>query len=82
MLVIQPHTEVFHTGKVLVPEVRIKMRLYFNSPVLHLNGVGLAGCLHPEDIEMRFQMYWVTCVLPKLWYKKQGNMLHRNQLAH
>ena len=45
MLVIQPHTEVFHTGKVLVPEVRIKMRLYFNSPVLLLNGVGLAGRL-------------------------------------
>ena len=52
MLVIQPHTDVFHTGKVLVPEVRIKMRLYFNSPVLLLNGVGLAGRLQ----EMRFHL--------------------------
>ena len=56
MLVIQPHTDVFNTGKVLVPEVRIKMRLYFNSPVLLLNGVGLAGRLQPEDIEMRFHL--------------------------
>ena len=48
MLVIQPHTEVYHKGKVLVPEVRIKMRLYFNSPVLLLNGVGLAGRLQPK----------------------------------
>ena len=56
MLVIQPHTNVLHTGKVLVPEVRIKMRLYFNSPVLLLNGVGLAGRLQPEDIEMHFHL--------------------------
>ena len=56
MLVIQPHKDVFHTEKVLVPEVRINMRLYFNSPVLLLNGVGLAGRLQPEDIEMPFHL--------------------------
>ena len=56
MLVIQPHTDVFNTGKVLVLEVRIKMRLYFNSHVLLLNGVGLAGRLQPEDIEMHFHL--------------------------
>ena len=32
------------------------MRLYFNSPVLLLNGVGLAGRLQPEDFEMRFHL--------------------------
>ena len=61
MLVIQPHTDVFQTGKVLVPEVRIKMRLYFNSPVLLLNGVGLAGRLQPEEIEMRFHLCMKQC---------------------
>ena len=29
MLVFQPHLGVFHTGKALVPGVKIKMRLYF-----------------------------------------------------
>ena len=43
-------------GKVLVPEERIKIRLYFNSPVLLLNGVGLAGRLQPEDFEMCFHL--------------------------
>ena len=29
-----PHLEVFHTGKVLVPGVEIKMKFHFNSPTL------------------------------------------------
>ena len=42
-LVFTPHLEVFHTGKVLVPGVEIKMKFHFNGPNLFLNGVALAG---------------------------------------
>jgi len=42
-LVFTPHLEVFHTGKLLVPGIEIKMKFHFNGPNLFLNGVGLAG---------------------------------------
>ena len=31
-LFMKPYQEMFHTGKVLVPGMEIKMRLYFNDP--------------------------------------------------
>ena len=31
-LVFTPHLEVFHTGKLLVPGIEIKMKFHFNSP--------------------------------------------------
>ena len=55
-LVFKPHLEVFHTGKVLVPGVEIKMKFHFSSPNLFMNGVGLAARLHEADIKIRFHM--------------------------
>ena len=51
-----PHLQVFHTGKVLVPGVEIKMKFHFNSPNLFLNGVGLAGRLVERDVRLRFHL--------------------------
>ena len=39
-LFTKPHQEMFHTGKVLVPGVEIKMRLYFNDPDFYTWSVG------------------------------------------
>jgi len=55
-LVFTPHLEVFHTGKVLVPGVKIKMKFHFNSPNLILNGVGLAVRLVEGDARLRFHL--------------------------
>ena len=55
-LVFTPHLEVFHTGKVLVPGVEIKMKFHFNSPNLFLNGVALAGRLMEGDVKLRFHL--------------------------
>ena len=55
-LVFTPHLEVFHTGKVLVPGVEIKMKFHFNSPNLFLNGVTLASRLMEGDVKLRFHL--------------------------
>ena len=55
-LVFTPHLEVFHTGKLLVPGIEIKMKFHFNSPSLFLNGVGLAGRLMEGDVKLRFHL--------------------------
>jgi len=55
-LVFTPHLEVFHTGKLLVPGVEIKMKFHFNNPNLFLNGVGLAGRLMEGDVKLRFHL--------------------------
>jgi len=55
-LVFKPHLEVFHTGKVMVPDVEIKIKFHFNSPYLFLNGVGKAGRLKEEDVKIRFHL--------------------------
>jgi len=53
-LVFTPHLEVFHTGKLLVPGIEIKMKFHFNGPNLFLNGVALAGRLMEGDVKLRF----------------------------
>ena len=55
-LVFTPHLDVFHTGKLLVPGVEIKMKFHFNGPNLFLNGVGLAGRLMEGDVKLRFHL--------------------------
>ena len=55
-LVFTLHLEVFHTGKVLVTGVEIKMKFHFNCPNLFLNGVGLAGRLIEGDVKLRFHL--------------------------
>jgi len=55
-LVFTPHLEVFHTGKLLVPGIEIKMKFHFNSPNLFLNGVNLAGRLMEGDVKLRFHL--------------------------
>ena len=55
-LVFTPHLEVFHTGKLLVPGIEIKMKFHFNSPNLFLNGVGEAGRLMEGDVKLRFHL--------------------------
>ena len=52
-LVFTPHLEVFHTGKLLVPGIEIKMKFHFNGPSLFLNGVALAGRLLEGDVKLR-----------------------------
>ena len=52
-LVFTPHLEVFHTGKLLVPGIEIKMKFHFKGPNLFLNGVGLAGRLMEGDVKLR-----------------------------
>ena len=55
-LVFTPHLEVFHTGKLLVSGIEIKMKFHFNDPNLFLNGVGLAGRLMEGDVKLRFHL--------------------------
>ena len=55
-LVFTPHLEVFHTGKLLVPGIEIKMKFHFNGPNLFLNGVALAGRLMEGDVKLRFHL--------------------------
>ena len=55
-LVFTPNLEVFHTGKLLVPGIKIKMKFHFNSPNLFLNGVALAGRLMEGDVKLRFHL--------------------------
>ena len=55
-LVFTPHLEVFHTGKLLVPGIEIKMKFHFNGPALFFNGVGLAGRLMEGDVKLRFHL--------------------------
>ena len=55
-LVFTPHLEVFHTGKLLVPGIEIKMKFHFNSPALFFNGVALAGRLMEGDVKLRFHL--------------------------
>jgi len=56
VLVFKPHLEVFHTGKLLVPGVEIKIKFHFNNPNLFMNGVGLAARLNEDDIKLTFHM--------------------------
>ena len=56
LLIFQLHLETFHTGKLLVPQVEIRMRLHFNSPDLFLNGVALKGRLTDNDIKVKFHL--------------------------
>ena len=55
-LVFTPHLEVFHTGKLLVPGIEIRMKFHFNGPNLFLNGVALAGRLMEGDVKLRFHL--------------------------
>ena len=55
-LVFTPHLEVFHTGKLLVPGIEIKMKFHFNGPSLFFNGVALAGRLMEGDVKLRFHL--------------------------
>ena len=55
-LVFTPHLEVFHTGKLLLPGIEIKMKFHFNSPSVFLNGVALAGRLNEGDVKLRFHL--------------------------
>ena len=55
-LVFTPHLEVFHTGKLLVPGIEIKMKFHFNGPSLFFNGVALAGRLMEGDVKLQFHL--------------------------
>ena len=55
-LVFTSHLEVFHTGKLLVPGIEIKMKFHFNGPNLFMNGVALAGRLIEGDVKLRFHL--------------------------
>jgi len=55
-LVMKPHLEVFHTDKVLVPGVEIKIKFHFNAPNLFMIGIGKAARLTEDDIKIRFHL--------------------------
>ena len=63
-MVFKPHLEVFHTGKVLVPQTEVKLQFFFNDPDFWTYGrTQLATVannkairLNPEDIEIRFMV--------------------------
>ena len=55
-LVFTPHLEVFHTGKVLVPGIEIKIKFHFNPPNLFMNGVGQTAKLKEQDIKIRLHL--------------------------
>ena len=76
-LVFQPHLEAFHTGHILVPGVKIKMKFHFNSPNLFLNGVGLAGRLLEADIQIQFHLCQLR--LNPSVYKSISEKRHNNR---
>ena len=79
-LVFTPRLEVFHTGKVLVPGVEIKMKFHFNSPSVFFNGVGLAGRLREDDIKIKFHLCQLR--LNETIYKSLSTQRHNGkQLA-
>ena len=59
-LFMKPYQEMFHTGKVLVPGVEIKMRLYFNDPDFYTWSVGGVNKVakHTSDstLKVRFHL--------------------------
>ena len=69
--------EVFHTGKVLVPGVEIKMKFHFNSPNLFLNGVALAGRLVEGDVKLRFHLCQLR--LNETVYRNLSAQRHNNK---
>ena len=79
-LVFTPHLEVFHTGKVLVPGVEIKMKFHFNSSNLFLNGVALGGRFVEGDFKHRFHLCQLS--LNETMYKTLSAQRHNDkQLA-
>ena len=58
-LMFKPHLEVFHTGKVLVPNTEIKIQFHFNDPNFWTYGRNKETSnknirLLPQDIEIKF----------------------------
>lgn len=54
--IFQPHHEAFQMGKVLVPDVEIKIRFFFNSADFFMNGVAERGRLDQDDIKITFHL--------------------------
>ena len=52
----QPHIDVIHMDRLLVPNVEIKIRFDLNQPDFYLNGVGTHGKLVENDFKMRFHV--------------------------
>ena len=75
-LVFKPHLEVFHTGKVLVPGVEIKMKFHFNAPDLFMNGVGKAARLQEDDIKIRLHLCQLR--LNEALYMELANKRHNH----
>ena len=58
-LFMKPYQEMFHTGKVLVPGMEIKMRLYFKDPDFYTWSVAgtkkVAKHTSDSTLKVRFQ---------------------------
>jgi len=79
-LVFQPHLEVFHTGKVLVPGLEIKMKFHVNGPNLFFSGMALAGSLAEGDVRLCFHLCQLC--LNEIIYKTLSIQRHNGkQLA-
>lgn len=68
-----PRNDVFHLNKFLVPNVQTGIQLYFNSPDLFLNGVGVAGRLRDADIKVRMYLCQVR-INPSVYRELAGQM--------
>lgn len=79
-MIFQPHHEAFQIGKVLVPNVEIKIRFFFNSADFFMDGVTDRGRLQQDDLKITFHLCQLR--LSDSIYKELSTTRHnKRQLA-
>ena len=66
-LFFTPLSPLFHTGKLLIPQQEVSIKMYFNDPSIYMMGPGTAGAaLTTDDIKMTLNLCQIT-VSPLLY---------------
>ena len=66
-LFFTPMSPLFHTGKLLIPQQEVSIKMYFNDPSVYMVGPGTAGAaLTTDDIKMTLNLCQIT-VSPQLY---------------
>ena len=66
-LFFTPMSPLFHTGKLLIPQQEVSIKMYFNDPSVYMVGPGTAGAaLTTDDIRMTLNLCQIT-VSPQLY---------------
>ena len=66
-LFFTPMSPLFHTGKLLIPQQEVSIKMYFNDPSIYMVGSGTAGAaLTTDDIKMTLNLCQIT-VSPQLY---------------